>query len=199
MKDFFKIILTFTLIATLAFSCEREAIEPNTTNDIELEAKITVGNTVPALATSPIQQNLLNENGDIVGTLEVSNNTDFIYLATQFAHGWLLTDAKFYAGHRNNLPKVNGNEMDLEELPFQMHLQNPAAATTMQIPRSPLPMCTDYAVWFRAVQYDWWGNVAAQIEGWADGTAILNGFVFNYCAGSAPNVDRGISQNTATN
>lgn len=199
MKDFAKIVLSFSMIALLAFGCERETIEPVAANDVALEAKISPGNTVPVLATVPAQTDLVDESRNVVGTLNVSNDGNFIFLYTALSHGWLLTDAKFYAGHRNDLPKVNGNQMDLEELPFQMHLQNPAMTATMQIPRGPLALCNDIAVWFRAQQYDWWGNVTAQIEGWADGTSILNGYVFTYCAGSVPNNNHSNTGNSAVN
>lgn len=198
MKDFAKIVLSFSLLAVLAFGCEREVIEPISDNSVALEAKISPGNTVSTEVTAPAQIDLVDESSNVVGTLDVSNNSNFFYLYSSLSHGWLLTDAKIFAGDRNNLPKVNGS-MDLEELPFQMHLQNPSMTSTVQIPRGPLALCNDFAFWFRAQQFDFWGNVVASIEGWANGTSILDGHVFTYCAGSVANNGQTNDFNTSIN
>ena len=198
MKDLAKIVLSFSLIALLAFGCEREVIEPMSDNVVEAEAKISPGKTITTEATAAVQIDMIDESTTVVGTMDVSNDADFIYLYTALSHGWLLSDAKIFAGDRNNLPRING-DMELEELPYQMHLQNPSMSATIHIPRGSLAICTDVAFWFRAQQFDWWGNPVAQIEGWAHGTTILDGYVFNYCSGSVAHNGQSIDLSSSTN
>lgn len=181
MKNLNLFILAIATIALFGTGCQREVIQTEA-SQADLSAHILNGTQTPTnLCATPTQLNLIDDGGTIVGTLEVSNNNqDELYLSTRFTHGWLMTDIMFFVGDRNDIPKGD-SKIELEELPFQFHLQSPKMSTEIRVPIGNQAPCFDISVWFRAYQYDFFGNPISEIEGWANGTSILNGFYSSFC------------------
>ncbi len=181
MKKLLTFAIILSSIAILGSSCEREIVQPQT-DAVDLTARILDENITPInQCATPTQINLINEGGNVMGTLEVSNSsTDEMYLSNRMSHGWLLSDVMFFIGDRNDLPKGNGGIV-LEEMPFQFHLGNPRMNAIFRVPIGNMAPCFDITLWFRAKQLDFFGNTVATADGWADGTSILDGHYLNFC------------------
>ena len=181
MKKLVTLAIAIATIAVLGSSCEREIIEPQS-QDIDLTARVMDGNQAPQnTCATPQSVSLKEEAGNVIGTLEISNtSTDEMFLNSRLNHGWLLTDVMFYVGDRNNLPKGN-SDIVLEEMPYQFHLANPRIQSIFQVPIGNQAPCFDVVFWFRAKQYNFFGQVVATTQGWADGTSILDGYYQSFC------------------
>jgi|GEM_PF-7051271 len=181
MKKLSLLVLAIATLTIFGTGCQREVIQPEAVQN-DLTARILNENEAPTnLCASPSQFNLVSKSGSLVGTLEVSNsNQDELYLGTRFSHGWLMTDIMFYVGDRNDMPKGD-SKIELEEMPYQFHLQAPKMSTEIRVPIGNQAPCFDVVVWFRAAQYDFFGNPIGEIEGWADGTSILDGYYSSFC------------------
>lgn len=182
MKKILTFAIAFAALAILGSSCERELVKPET-NQTDLSARILDVNAITPtnLCATPTQINLVDEGSNPVGTLEITNtSTDELYLNNRMTHGWLLTDVMFFVGNRNDLPKGNSTIV-LEEMPYQFHLNNPRMSANFRVPIGNQAPCFDITLWFRAQQYDFFGNPVASTQGWADGTSILDGKYMSFC------------------
>lgn len=188
MKNICQFTLTLVLMLGLLSSCDNGIVEKQSQAP-DLHAKIEVGNQVPENMTqTPMVMDLKDLSDNVVGTLDVFNDANYVYLRQSFAHGWQLKSCKVFVGNHSDVPKVNGGMMDLEEFPLQMAMGTPEMVSTISLNRSNLTSCYDVCIWFHAVQLNFFGQEVAQIDGWASGNPILNGFYFNHCPSNNSNI-----------
>jgi len=189
MKHFCRLTLTMALIATVLFGCDSTVVEKQSQSPI-LQAKIEEGDHFPqSEVLAPVVSDLKDLSDNVVGTLDITNDANYTYLRTSFSHGWQLKTIKIFLGDHSDLPKLNGGMMDLEEFPLKFALAQPQMVNTISVNRGSLGNCFDVCIWFHAVQLNFFGQEVAQIDGWAHGTSVLNGFYKNYCNSSNSNVE----------
>lgn len=176
------VFLTITLLSLTFFGCQKEIIAPE-------------GNSEPVIAQSleghvrPVQQcgsssfTTFVNAGTSYGSIEILNDAEQLYILTDMNNGWLLQSTKIFAGTTTDLPKAYGGTIELEEFPFQMLHPRRVDKFTYTLPMASLPACFGVTVWAKATQVNMFGQVTNQVNLWANGSPVLNGFSFQYCKG----------------
>jgi hypothetical protein len=180
MKSVF--ILTITLLTLFTFGCQKEVL--TTDNQDRLVMGSVEGHFRPAQQCGTSAFTNLVNGGTSYGSLEILNDGENLYILTDMNDEWLLTNVKIFADNSVNLPKGSNGLIQMEEFPFQMVHANMVDEFTYTLPISGLPSCMGITVWAQASQVDMFGSVINQVNLWADGAAVLDGFSYQYCKGS---------------
>lgn len=181
------VIALFTLIALISFSCQKEVIRPASDNNTpEISASTGhEGHYRPAVQCgASVFTDFIDNAATGYGSIEVLNDNKNLYVLVDMNHGWLLQSAMIFADNSANLPKAYGGTIEIEEFPFQFMHTRQVSEFTYSIPLSSINTCSDITIYAQAVQLDFFGNVQNTATLWADGTSVLDGFTFQYCAGT---------------
>lgn len=177
------IFLTTTLLSLFFFGCEKEVIVPQT-NDAPVVNLSTEGHIRPSVQCGSSAYTTLNNGATSYGNVEILNNAEQVYILTDMNNGWLLQSVKIFVGNSVNLPKGFGGVIELEEFPFQMIHPRMVDKYTYTLPVASLPTCFGVTIWAKAAQVNMFGQVTNQVDLWANGASVLNGFSFQYCKGT---------------
>lgn len=181
MKRF--IFLTTTLLSLFFFGCEKEVILPQTNDAPELSLS-TEGHSRPVSQCGSSAFTTFNNGATSYGSIEILNNAEQLFILTDMNNGWLLQNVKIFVGNPINLPKGYGGVIELEEFPFQMIHTRMVDKYTYTLPIASLPTCFGVTIWAKAAQVNMFGQVTNQVDLWANGSSVLNGFSFQYCKGT---------------
>ena len=185
MKRILKYTICALILGSSLTACDNATQPQPATNDnaiLQLKAKVEEGDQIPAdLALAPVSNDLVDESGSVIGTLDVTEDANYVYLRNALVHGWQIKKLRIFIGNRQDIPIVNGGTMDVDEFPLKFDHSTPQMICTVSINRGSVTGCNDISVYFQAVQLNFFGTEIAQPEGWADGISILNGYYFNHC------------------
>jgi hypothetical protein len=176
-----RFIFTLSILALLAFSCQKECIRPESNTPTEM--KCVEGIFRPAQQCGASAFTTLKSAGADYGSVEILNDAEQVYIITQMNADWFLADVKIFVGDANNIPRGNGGVIQLEEFPLQINHPGRVAEYTYTMNTANMGACVGVTVWARAVQMNMLGDEIASVDLWADGSQTLNGYSYQYCKG----------------
>lgn len=175
-------ILTITLLSLAFFGCQKEIITPESNNE-PIIAQSLEGHVRPVQQCGTSAFTTFNNGATSYGSIEILNDAEQLYILTDMNNGWLLQSIKIFAGNTLDIPKAYGGTIELEEFPFQMLHPRRVDKYTYTLPMASLPACFGVTIWAKATQVNMFGQVTNQVNLWANGSPVLNGFSFQYCKG----------------
>lgn len=183
-----KLAATLILLLVLAVGCSPDNVSPKEKQDApSLLSTSYNGHHRPDTQCGPsVSHNIVDENRAVIGSVEMLNDNRNVYMLFTLNHGWLLSDLKMYTGDANSIPKGN-NGLAMEEFPAHYVLDQISTNSTFKVPLSTINSCTDFAVYARAKQLNFFGNEVAQTSAWVEGTPVLDGQYFNFCSATCSN------------
>lgn len=173
-------VAAFALLTVIIISCKKAAVEP-----VQSKEDIVTGRTVEGGCT-PTSVTLMAGQTINAGTVEVTNDADFIYVTYTTADGWLLTQTHLYVGDCALIPVNNPGNPIPGQFPYNSAHSN-ISTYTYQVPISAIGLgnCGCVAAHAVVVKLDASGHVIAQQTGWGNGTVINPGgnwgMKFDYC------------------
>jgi len=172
-------VATFALLTVAIVSCKKTAVEPAQSKD-ELTGRVIEGGCTPTSVTLMAGQTIN------AGTVEVTNDADFIYVTYTTTDGWLLTQTHMYVGDCALIPTNNPGNPIPGQFPYNGVHSN-VTTYTYQVPISAIGLgnCGCVAAHAVVVKLDASGHVIATQTGWGNGTVINPGgnwgMKFDYC------------------
>lgn len=197
MKSFTTKITTFTkhfaaviCLALIAFGCEKELVLPeNTAAELQFGGQGHIQRPETQCGASTFST--LSNGTDILGDVEILNNTDKLYLVFDMNLYKFIDELRVFVGDANQIPLGVGGDLATELFPIQPVLAEPANEYSLMIPTSNLATCNQIVVWARVKTLNIWGQTVGTTDTWMSGSVVGNGFATAYCLGSC------ISGNTA--
>ena len=186
MKNF-RLLLVCLILGSFAFSCGVDNVDPaaapqNISGSYQQVAR-------PTQQCGPSVFSRLKDGTTDLGSLEMLNSSENIYLIFDLNQFKYLDELKVFKGDIGNLPMDSDGNVDLENFGFQSLLSQPLNEYTMISGLSSTPSCTDFVVWARITTRGIFGNVTATNYAWVTGTPIANGYTFNYCSPACSTVN----------
>lgn len=169
-------------VSLILFSCEKEeelqTTQESTSNETfsTLECNSTCG-------TSMEQTLLAGQNID-AGTVNVSNDTNNLYVTYSTTNGWEMLETHLYVGDCEEIPANGNGNPQIGLFPYTTDHNPSVTSYTYTIPLSELDDCYCIAAHTALVQYDNDGNIIASETGWAEGNQMGDGswaMSFEYC------------------
>ena len=179
MKNF-RLLLGCLLLAIMAFSCGSDNVDPAAAPGTISGSYQQVAR--PAQQCGPSLFSRLKDGNTDLGSIEVLNSSENIYLIFDLNQYKYLDELKVFKGDIGTLPLDSDGNIDVENFGFQSLLSQPLNEYTMISGLSSTPSCTDFVIWARITTRGIFGNVTATNYAWVTGTPIANGFAFNYCS-----------------
>lgn len=173
------------LVALVTFGCQREDILPETnapTQHFAGESQIVHPDNQcgsSAFAT-------MVDGAGTIGTVEIANNPNDLYLIMQMEPMKFITELKIYIGDASSMPLDAEGNLLLEKFDYQYRLNMPTDQYTFTAPKSSIHACNDIVVWARIESLNMFGQVTGTTESWMSGTAVANGYTTNYCMATCP-------------
>jgi hypothetical protein len=173
------LIITLVTASVTIFSCKKETPLPEQLN--AETSKVDIDNCVGTEVVLKAGQTI------DAGTIEVTNDADYIYVTYTTANGYLLTQTHLFAGNCALVPvNNNGNPMP-GQFPYKT-VHNYATSYTYQIPVSTIGLgnCGCIAAHAVVVKLGANGQVIEQQTGWGNGVRINPnggnwGMKFDFC------------------
>lgn len=192
MKKSLLSVAAVLLLASFLISCEKTNTDPalatvsnsQPTNGSGVE--ITPGRTITG-GCDPTEVTLIAGQNINAGTINVSNDANYIYVTYNSSNGYVLTQAHLYVGACALIP-VNGQGNPIPgHFPYSATIPN-LTTYTFQVPFSVIGTgnCGCVAAHCVLVKYDTNGNIIDTQTGWGNGSRINPhggnwGMSFNYC------------------
>jgi len=178
-----KLLFATAVFALLTItSCKKAAIE---SESAPVKEDIVTGRTVEGGCT-PTSVTLLAGQTINAGSVDVTNDSNFIYVTYTPANGWLLTQTHLYVGDCALIPVNNPGNPIPGQFPYNS-THSYVSTYTYQVPISTIGLgnCGCIAAHAVIVQLNASGQVIAQQTGWGNGTVINPGgnwgMKFDYC------------------
>ncbi len=176
-----KFFLTVSLLALLAFGCQKEMIVP-ATESATLQSSLE-GHFRPASQCGSSAFTTFSDGTSSFGSIEVLNSAEELFILTDMNNGWFLRDVKIFAGNPLDLPKGNTGDIQVEEFPIQINHTTRVDRATYNLSTATLDPCYGITIWAHAVRLNMMGHEIGSVDVWANGSAVLNGYSFQYCGG----------------
>ena len=178
-------IFSFAVLMITLVSCQKESVSritPVETNSYSIANARYSSFGCPIVEVPFIAGQNIN-----AGTIEVSNDANFIYVTYNTANGYVLTQTHLYVGNCEAIPvNAKGNPVP-GRFPYK-NIHNNATSFTYQVPISAIGFgtCGCIAAHAAVVKLDSFGKVVDAQTAWGAGTAITPGngnwgTKFSYC------------------
>ena len=175
------LVLFFLLLGLSLTGCEKELIEPTTTDTISPALRSGIGHFRPDQQCGTSRFGELVSGSTVMGTVEILNDANDFYILMDMNPNIFLETVFVYFGTSSGIPTNSAGDILTEDFQFQAAIENGAAKYTVVHPVSGLPVCNDIVLAAVATERNVFGNVVATHNLWLDGTAIHNGYFFKYC------------------
>ncbi len=172
-------LLPFLLLSFLFFACKKESVSELAKPESEFSSTSNSSepsyyeNEICGLATVT---SLMAGQTNNVGSVTVSNNSNFVFVTYQTTGSYLLKKTHLYVGTLAGLPVNNAGNPQIGQFPFQTNHGGGVSTYTYTIPRSSLPGgCLTVAAHAEIIAYGANGSINYSETGWGNGTQINNG------------------------
>ena len=188
-------IFSFAVLMTTLVSCQKESVSKKITDETNTikTSKYSNANARYSSNGCPVAAVPFIAGQHIdAGTIEVTNDANYIYVTYNTANGYVLTETHLYVGNCQAVPVNRKGNPAPGQFPYK-NTHNNATSFTYQVPVSAIGLgnCGCVAAHAAVVKLDCNGNVIDSQTAWGAGTAITPGngnwgtkFEYCTCAGA---------------
>ena len=167
MKKLF--FITCSLL--LCFSCSNEDTSTVISDDTSLDfaqypEKINSSNF-------PILYDLIDSNHKVIGTMEILDDTDNLYVSCKFSKNISISEAKLFAGKAKDINEEKGLP-DLNSFSFNALITNPTNSYSFTIEKNKIALDANECVYFSLYTKLLDVETSKTIQGWSS-SQILPG------------------------